>query len=256
MTDSSRLIGRRPMRPRVSVAVTALLVIGAAGMLLSAPASAAGASYRFWTYWQGDGSSWGFASVGPAYALPADGSVDGWSFAVSAEAGAAEAAPAEVPDFDAICADVMAEPGRKRVGLVVDPGDASIAPTGESPIAALRTCVVADDDATGYEILRSVLEVRTEDGLVCGLGGYPADECAPILDEEAVAALTSAAATVSSSPSAAVRSTSEAPESSGPEPADDQGTPVATIAVIIGLGGVALATVALRRRRDRTAPHA
>ena len=36
-------------------------------------------------------------------------------------------------------------------------------------------------DASGYDILRSHLTVRVEGGLVCGIGGYPAFECAPAI---------------------------------------------------------------------------
>ena len=72
--------------------------------------------------------------------------------------------------------------GKKRVALVVDPGYASEAPEGEEPIGALSTCVVADESASGYDILRSQLEVREQGGLVCGIGGFPAHECAPVID--------------------------------------------------------------------------
>lgn len=238
------------------------LAIGAAGVLASPPAAAA--SYRFWTYWQGHDTGWAYANVGPAYALPADGSVDGWSFAVSAEEGGQESAPGDAPDFLAICEGVAPEPGRKRVALVIDPGDQAIAPKGEAPIAAVRTCVVAPEDATGYDVLRSVLTVRTQDGLVCGLGGYPADECAPILTDEAVAAMKSASSRApsgSSAGSAASEAGAVPVEHGGDTPAAsapsaDAGTPVATVAVMGVLGGAAVLAFALRRRRERTAPHA
>jgi hypothetical protein len=68
--------------------------------------------------------------------------------------------------------------------MVISPvfGYASEAPEGEEPMGALSTCVVTDADASGYDILRSQLPVRIEGGLVCGIGGYPAFECAPVIE--------------------------------------------------------------------------
>jgi hypothetical protein len=250
------------MRTRMSLALATLIACGAVGTLLPAPAVAA--SYRFWTYWQGQDTGWTFASVGPAYALPVDGSVDGWSFAVSAVTGGPDAAPRDAPDFEAICAGVAPEPGLKRVALVVDPGDPAIAPSGEVPIAPVRTCVRAPEDATGYDILRSVLTVRTQDGLVCGLGGYPADECAPVLAEDDVAvmaALTGEGSSASDADSSTVQAEVDAvaqagDASDGTAPSSGSGTPLTTLAVLVGLGAVAAVAFAVRRRRERATPHA
>lgn len=166
------------------VSAAALTVMACA--LVTVPAEAA--AYRYWTYWQSPtAQSWEFATQGPGTSVPADGSVEGWSFRVSEESGADDAAPATLPDFDALCGGTAAGSDLKRIGLVVDPGAPELAPAGETAIVPLATCVSIDIDATGYDVLRSVMEVRTENGLVCGLGGYPAGECAPVLDDAEVA---------------------------------------------------------------------
>ena len=168
------------------VSAAALTVMACA--LVTVPAEAA--AYRYWTYWQSPtAQSWEFATQGPGTSVPADGSVEGWSFRVSEESGADDAAPATLPDFDALCGGTAAGSDLKRIGLVVDPGAPELAPAGETAIVPLATCVSIDIDATGYDVLRSVMEVRTENGLVCGLGGYPAGECAPVLDDAEVAAI-------------------------------------------------------------------
>ena len=73
--------------------------------------------------------------------------------------------------------------GNKAVALIVDPGPPQAAPDGQVPPAGLVACVEIADDATGYQVLRSALEVRTEGGLVCGIDGYPSGECAPVVDD-------------------------------------------------------------------------
>lgn len=148
------------------------------------PSSASAAAYRYWTYWQASAGAWNFATAGPATTLPADGSVEGWRFAATSATGTTADAPQTEANFRQICDGTPAVAGSKRVGLVVDFGDSALATNGETPPALLTTCVVADTDASGYEIMRSIVEVRTDDvGLVCGLAGYPSTGCAELIDE-------------------------------------------------------------------------
>jgi len=82
---------------------------------------------------------------------------------------------------------------------------------------------------------------------VCGLAGYPASECAPILDDTEVAAL--ASQVMSDTGDAA-----GAPDSSGTASAamaaeDASGTPLATLAVAaLLMAGAAVALIARRRQ--------
>lgn len=234
-------------------AAGALALALVAVVLVAAPARAA--AYRYWTYWQAPAGavSWTFANQGPGTSVPADGDVEGWSFGITTASADPADAPGAAPDFAAVCGSTPAEPDRKRVALVIDPGPAAVAPDGDIPLAGSSTCVVAPPDATGYEILRSVAEVRTENGLVCGLGGYPSTECAPVLDDEQAAALLAQADAAGEAASAAQESGSPADASAPAAPAGpaDGGSPVATIAVVVGLAAVAGVLLLLRRRAGR-----
>ncbi len=228
-----------------------LLALALIGLLAAAPAQAA--AYRYWTYWQGAASGWTFATAGPATTVPADGSVEGWRFAVTTQAGRPGDRPGTAPDFATICGTATARAGSKRVALVVDPGPASIAPAGQSPATPLTTCVVAPAEATGYQVLRSMTTVRTDAGLICGISGYPVDECAPVVDDAELAA----AAAAASAPSANGASPpTNAAMPAAATPGGDSGTPWATIAVgglLLVLAGVG----AYRYRfRDRSSAHA
>jgi hypothetical protein len=100
--------------------------------------------------------------------------------------------------------------------------------------------------------------VRVENGLVCGIAGYPADECAPVLDDSEAEAMLSAisrgdttptavAAEASGGPDAA---TATSPDPSAPVDTGGPGTPLATLAVgLLLIGGTALWY--LRGRRGR-----
>lgn len=157
-------------------------VISVALLAVALSPAAQAASFRYWTYWHGSAAGWSFATAGPASVIPADGSVEGWRFAITATAGAPGDQPRITPSFADVCAGTPEEAGRKRVALVIDPGPQSTAPDGQSPGPVVATCVVADPEANGYHVLRTVAEMRTEDGLVCGIAGYPTGECAPVID--------------------------------------------------------------------------
>lgn len=148
-----------------------------------APAIAQAVAYRYWSYWLGSDGGWSFANVGPAFRVPADGTLEGWRYSVSGVEG--NAAPSFAADFAAVCDDTPAEDGLKRVAVVVDPGDAGDAPEGEQPPGAWALCVVAAESATGYDILRAAASVRTDSGLVCAIGGYPARGCGDVVADPA-----------------------------------------------------------------------
>lgn len=244
------------MTRAITRATGALALVALVIALVPSPAHAA--AYRYWTYWQAAPAAvaWSFATQGPGTAVPVDGAVEGWAFGVTTDSASPTDAPATLPDFTAVCADTPAQPDSKRVALVVDPGPAAIAPDGQSPPAPLTICVVAEPDASGYEILRSVAEVRTDNGLVCAVAGYPAGECAPVLDDaeaaEVLAAASVAASTAvaSGSPSASA-SPLDGMDGSTSATESSSGTPLATILVVallvIGVG----AWIVLSRRRHR-----
>jgi hypothetical protein len=155
----------------VTLVVTALALIAA---VLAPQAEAA--SYRYWTFWTGGSGGWEFATRG-ADRVPADGTVDGWRFAVSDAAGSS-ARPGISSSFDQICANTAAVAGKKRVGLVIDYGSGRDAPPGERPPAAtVARCLVLPPSANSYEALAKVTTLRVEQGLICGISGYPGAGC-------------------------------------------------------------------------------
>lgn len=167
----------------VSRVVTLIIALAAFGGTLSGwgGGTADATAYRYWSYWLGTDAGWTFSTQGAAR-RPADGTVDGWRFAVS-EATSSSTPPRREPSFDRLCGTTEPVEGSKRVGLVVDFGTSADAPGGESPPAMLARCVVVPDDANGYDVLVAAVTLRTQDGLICGMDGYPATECgAPVTD--------------------------------------------------------------------------
>ncbi|MFE2062350.1 SCO2322 family protein [Streptomyces sp. NPDC059467] len=152
--------------------MTVLLVWGAA----AGPAQAAG--YRYWSFWERDGSRWTYATQGPSTAQPADGAVEGFRFAVS-EDSADASRPRGAADFGTICADTAAVRGRKRVALVIDFGTPADAPSGERPPAGRTACAVVSGDATTAEALAAVAKPLRYDtnALLCAIAGYPEKGC-------------------------------------------------------------------------------
>ncbi len=145
---------------------------------LSISSSNAATGYRYWGYFQAQGgaTSWTAAMTGPSVEVK-DGAVEGWTFVFSNNDIPA-VAPMMDPDFATLCDGIPETAGKVRVGLVVDFGDANIAPEGETPMEFFSDCVVVPAGSVGLDVLRSVLDVRAGDsGLICGIAGYPAQEC-------------------------------------------------------------------------------
>ena len=229
------------MSARLMTAIATLVVAMAVILGVAGPAHAAG--YRYWTYWLGGTGSWAFAMAGPASTIPADGSVEGWRFAVSTTVGTAVDAPRIDASFDVICGSTPSRGDRKRVALVLDFGSASIAPQGQTPPAPLTTCVVAETDATGYQVLRSVATIRTDAGLICAIADYPTGECATIVEDLAEA--TASVAPPSASPATTTPAVALEPRPVAPS----SGAPWLTAAVIAFLAIVGL-VLWTRRRHD------
>ncbi|MCH9718316.1 MAG: hypothetical protein K0U60_00410 [Actinomycetia bacterium] len=181
----------------LAVAVAMLLMGGILGT-----ASAQATNYRYWTYWSGAGQAWTFSPVGPSSAVPADGAVEGWRFAVSAGVGGQGAEPTIAPAvaFQQFCADVPAASGMKRVAVVIDYGGAGDAPAGQNPSAATGGCAQLPENNTGGQVLQQVSEIRVEGGLICAINGYPQGECAPAVSDQPSATTSPKGAAPATSP--------------------------------------------------------
>ena len=143
-----------PIRRLGALAVLLGLVVA---VLL--PAAADAAAYRYWGYYQLSGSAWQFASTGPAQTTPADGSVEGWRFAVGTEDDTRF--PRATPSFEDLCGDTAAKSGSKRVAVVIDYGRPADTSDNRKPPAPVGKCAVVATAATGLEVLSKVAEVRS-----------------------------------------------------------------------------------------------
>ncbi len=208
------------MRLRVLLAATVTVL--AATVAAAAPAAAT--SFRYWTYWHGQGSSWTFSSYGPA-ARPADGAVEGWRFEVSVATGSSTP-PRAAPSFATICGPTPAVADRKRVALVVDFGTVESHPPGQVPPRGIDTfCAVVPTTANGYQVLSAYSAFTAQAGLICSVAGYPVGECgAPV--EPASPSPTAAAPTASAASRPTAPSTT-APASRSPSASPVLATPTA-----------------------------
>ncbi|KOU29965.1 hypothetical protein ADK52_04950 [Streptomyces sp. WM6372] len=156
-------------------------------LLASSPALAAG--YRYWSFWEGAGGQWQYATQGPSTARPADGSALGFRFAVSQDAAAEAAKPRAAADFAAVCAATPVVEGRKRIAVVVDFGVPADAPAGDAPPqdTPRTACAQVAPDATAAEALAQAAKPLRYNSaaLLCAVSGYPKQGCGePIADAE------------------------------------------------------------------------
>jgi hypothetical protein len=223
-------------------ALTVLLGLVLTVLLPAGAASAA--AYRYWGYYQLTGTTWQFATKGPDQTNPADGSIEGWRFAIGTEESTRF--PRATPTFDDICGDTDASTGNKRVAVVIDFGRTADAADATEQPEPVGRCALVAEAATGLEVLSKVAEVRADGGLVCGLDGYPASGCGDevkTVPEEAKAADT---------PVTLKLPTAEKSESASVKKDDDDDSNTGTY---VGIGVVLLAGAAVgyavsRRRRD------
>jgi len=203
-----------------TIGVTGVLASAAGATAVATAPAADAATYRYWSYWSvvahpSSTTSWKYASSGPASRVPADGEIDGWRFSVSVDSSTRSRAPriSAATAFDQLCGATNPVVGSKRIAIVIDYGDTSDAPNGQSPPKARGGCVVAPMADTGAMVLTRVpvsAAMRVKAGLICAIDGYPVGECAPIVTDP-TPQLTSTA-TASSTPTPA---TSHSPTGAG-----------------------------------------
>ncbi|MFJ2056940.1 SCO2322 family protein [Streptomyces sp. NPDC087908] len=183
--DGTRRDGARGRGGRAAGAAAGALLTLTAVVAAAAPAQAAG--YRYWSFWEsGGGTTWSYATQGPATARPADGDAIGFRFAISSGTDDTSR-PSTAPDFAKICGDTAVKDGSKRIAVVVDFGGAADAPPGEAPpTPPVETgCAQVRTDATAAEALAEVAKPLRYDGaaMLCGIAGYPARGCGEAVAE-------------------------------------------------------------------------
>ncbi len=229
------------------------LIVGfllATGVVVGSPGRAAAAdAYRFWGYFQLTNGTWTFAQKGVDASVPADGSVEGYRYALGDMS--TTRMPRATATFDTLCAGTPAQTGKKRVGVVIDFGRTADAREGGNPPAAKTGCAVVDPAATGITVLNAVAATRTEKGLLCAIDSYPSggacsDTVATVPDaakapDTAITLAAPASPSQSAAPAATTNPTAPASSESGT-------SPLLWIALIVILA--AAGTVAARRRRS------
>nr|WP_067279173.1 SCO2322 family protein [Streptomyces jeddahensis] len=239
---------RLPLR---GLGVLGLLLAVLGGLLGTAgPAQAVG--YRYWSFWERDGGGWTYATQGPSFLRPEDGTVQGFRFAVS-EDSQDSTKPRGDAGFAAICAGTPAKDGTKRVALVLDFGTSDDAPDGETPPKPRTACARVAEDATTADALAAVAGPLRYDGnaLLCAIAGYPQTGCGEQVSSGSSGSSRSSGSSGSgerpaTSPAADPTSTS----ASGGAEGDDSGP---SLGLAAGLAAVALLGAAAvwqaRRRR-------
>ncbi len=233
---------RAAARLRVPLVSLLAALVAASAVLLGA-GSAQAAGYRYWSFWEGNGKNWEYATQGPSLLRPDDGTVQGFRFAVSEDSGDADQ-PRRAPDFGAICADTPAEDGKKRVALVIDPGTTTDAPDGEKPPALRTACAQVAPDASSAEALAAVAKpLRYDDSaMLCAISGYPKTGCGEQVSGDSGSAKPS-------EPTKTADDQGKPDQDQGEE--GDGGGP--SVGLLVGIGAVLLlgiaAVVQARRRR-------
>lgn len=236
----------RPPRPRLP---SLALAFGILLTLLAASSPALAAGYRYWSFWDGAGGQWKYATQGPSMARPADGAVQGFRFAVSKDAATEAAQPRAAADFEAVCAATAPAAGKKRVALVIDFGIPADAPSGEAPPqdTPRTACAQVAPDATAAEALAAVAKPLRYNSaaLLCAVSGYPKQGCGePIADTEPKPSAPAPAPSGNSASASASGSESGSESGSGP-----------SAGLLAGIAAVAALAAAgiwqSRRRRTR-----
>jgi hypothetical protein len=139
------------------------------------PANAS--DYRYWTFWVTTNDSWSFANEGAGTLKATDQMVTGFKFAITGADNGLP--PTESAVFAELCPDTSEQAGTLRVAVVVEYNDQSIAPEGETPPSAnVVSCVTVNEGQTAADALNAAnLDVRAKDGMICGISGYPKEEC-------------------------------------------------------------------------------
>ncbi|MCX4677521.1 SCO2322 family protein [Streptomyces sp. NBC_01433] len=219
-------------------------------MLLGA-GTAHAAGYRYWSFWEGNGKTWEYATQGPSLVRPDDGTVQGFRFSVSQDSQDA-ARPRRAPDFGAICAGTPAEDGTKRVALVIDSGTAADAPDGETPPAPRTACARVGPDASTAEALASVAKPLrySGDALLCAISGYPASGCGDQVSGDSDGDGSGDGGKKSTAPG---DSTPDSASAAAGNDADGNGGSLPSAGVLVGVGAVLLLGIAavLQARRRR-----
>jgi len=189
-----------------------LAIFVALGMTGALSFAAQAADFRYWSFWIVQDASWALPQQAPEERQLSDMDVDGWHFGVWGDDGGES--PRALPSFQTLCPSLAAatpNPAVIRAAVVIDPGVATDAPTGDLPGAIRTVCLSLPVKSTSLAALnRAAQTVRRENNVLCAIDNYPRTECAPQIGgitpppattSESVTPSASASASDSASPS-------------------------------------------------------
>ncbi|GAB77250.1 hypothetical protein SAMN05421595_1067 [Austwickia chelonae] len=133
--------------------------------------SASATAERAWTFAHLKDNAWTKAPTGPYSVVPSEGAVDGWRYAATETE--TPRMPRAMPSFDDICSKVVAEAGKKRIGVVIDYGRKADGAEGANPPAPISRCAQVPSGASSSEVLTAVAMPRDASGRVCSIDNYP-----------------------------------------------------------------------------------
>lgn len=165
-----------------------------AAFLLTFITPASAASYRYWGFFVAKDGQWVMSMVGAAENIPTDGAVDGWRFGIGTDTSTPE--PQTAPNFDQLCPNSEASEGIVRVAVVIDFGESTEAPRGESVPTNRVECISMPAGGTSADALAMAADVRGQGGFVCGIDGFPIAECGAEVEEPVATPYTNLAETV------------------------------------------------------------
>lgn len=137
--------------------------------------------YRYWSFWQSNGSEWVFVQTAPTEVVPANGEVNGWRFGVGGTDGDTTRPPRSTASYSEICGTDPAPEGQKKVAEIIDTGTPEDAPEGSTPPEPVAVCATVPNEANAVQTLQAVADVRLDQGLLCGIFGYPASGCGDVV---------------------------------------------------------------------------
>lgn len=150
-----------------------LLVFGAG--LVSAQAQTEGANY--WSLWGGElDGTWSAFQQGAADTEVGEEAVIAAKYLKSTDQLTQENAPETKPNYQALCPGTQPQEGRVRVAVVLDFGDPSLAPEGQTPPGNEVDCVAVPEPATAMVAFSDAASVGIlSNGFIVSIDGYPND---------------------------------------------------------------------------------
>lgn len=209
-------------------------VLGTAG-----PARAA-EIYRYWAYFHVQDGAFVASTKGVGEFRPRDGAVEAFRYAAPADFENPNLPRADLSTltFEAICTDEdTAGEGQKRVAVIVDYGVAEDAEGAQVP-ANSAACAVVPRDATALQVLDSVADTRSENGLLCAIGGHPAEGCAGLAEEATPADDGPVEFTIAGAARPETEATADDATTSSEDGAEDDGS---NLPLLLGVGGAVVA---------------